>query len=200
MRAHDVLCNSYFAGRSGGEAFSNIFTTDIKSWSIPEWGSSNTCDMYMCRLRHINDPVLSSLKMEGIRLLFYLLIRRNFTNEFPPKYKQNLNASYYNGSKLSYRPNIIRMRLFYCKDYNNSTLFLEVLHLLLTYQTNSLIPHLTALCLSSTTPSVSKTATRVSRHLFVRSFHTYWWNQNVIKSNDLFRQTTTTYTVISTLV
>jgi hypothetical protein len=32
--------------------------------------SSNTCDMYMCRLRHINDPVLSSLKMESIRLLF----------------------------------------------------------------------------------------------------------------------------------
>jgi hypothetical protein len=29
-----------------------------------------TCDMYMCRLRHINDPVLSSLKMEGIRLFF----------------------------------------------------------------------------------------------------------------------------------
>jgi hypothetical protein len=51
------------------EAFSNIFTTDTKSWSIPDWGSSNMCDMYMCRLRHINDPVLSSLKMEGIRLL-----------------------------------------------------------------------------------------------------------------------------------
>jgi hypothetical protein len=31
-----------------------------------------TCDMYMCRLSHINDPVLSSLKMEGIRLLFSL--------------------------------------------------------------------------------------------------------------------------------
>jgi hypothetical protein len=30
--------------------------------------SSNTCDMYMCRLRHINDPVLSSIKMEGIRV------------------------------------------------------------------------------------------------------------------------------------
>jgi hypothetical protein len=30
--------------------------------------NSNTCDMYMCRLRHIHDPVLSSLKMEGIRL------------------------------------------------------------------------------------------------------------------------------------
>jgi hypothetical protein len=29
-----------------------------------------TCDMYMCRLRHIHDPVLSSLKMEGIHLLY----------------------------------------------------------------------------------------------------------------------------------
>jgi hypothetical protein len=28
-----------------------------------------TCDMYMCHLRHINDPVLSSLKMEGILLI-----------------------------------------------------------------------------------------------------------------------------------
>jgi hypothetical protein len=28
-----------------------------------------TCDMYMCRLRHINDLVLTSLMMEGIRLL-----------------------------------------------------------------------------------------------------------------------------------
>jgi hypothetical protein len=26
-----------------------------------------TCDMYMSDLRHIYDPVLSSLKMEGIR-------------------------------------------------------------------------------------------------------------------------------------
>jgi hypothetical protein len=33
--------------------------------------SSNTCDMYMCRLRHINVSVLLSLKMEGIRLPFY---------------------------------------------------------------------------------------------------------------------------------
>jgi hypothetical protein len=32
-----------------------------------------TYDMYMCRLRHINDPVLSSLKMEGIRLLYFIL-------------------------------------------------------------------------------------------------------------------------------
>jgi hypothetical protein len=30
-----------------------------------------TCDMYMSDLRHIHDPVLSSLKMEGIHLLFF---------------------------------------------------------------------------------------------------------------------------------
>jgi hypothetical protein len=29
-----------------------------------------TCDMYLSDLRHIHDPVLSLLKMEGIRLLF----------------------------------------------------------------------------------------------------------------------------------
>jgi hypothetical protein len=29
-----------------------------------------TCDMYMSDLRHIHDPVLSSFKMEGIRLIF----------------------------------------------------------------------------------------------------------------------------------
>jgi hypothetical protein len=32
-----------------------------------------TCDMYMCRLRHIHDPVFSPLKMEGIRLLFFIV-------------------------------------------------------------------------------------------------------------------------------
>jgi hypothetical protein len=30
-----------------------------------------TCDMYKSSLRHIHDPVLSSLKMKGIRLLFF---------------------------------------------------------------------------------------------------------------------------------
>jgi hypothetical protein len=30
-----------------------------------------TCDMYMSDLRHIHDPVLSSLKMEGIRYTFF---------------------------------------------------------------------------------------------------------------------------------
>jgi hypothetical protein len=32
-----------------------------------------TCDMYMSDLRHIHDPVLSSLKMEGIRLLYFFV-------------------------------------------------------------------------------------------------------------------------------
>jgi hypothetical protein len=32
------------------------------------------CDMYISDLRHIHDPVLSSLKMEGIRLLFYCIL------------------------------------------------------------------------------------------------------------------------------
>jgi hypothetical protein len=36
--------------------------------------SSNTCNMCMSDLRHIHDPVLSSLKMEGIRLLFRELL------------------------------------------------------------------------------------------------------------------------------
>jgi hypothetical protein len=31
-----------------------------------------TCDMYKSSLRHIHDPVLSSLKMKGIGLLFFL--------------------------------------------------------------------------------------------------------------------------------
>jgi hypothetical protein len=30
-----------------------------------------TCDMYMSDLRHTHDPVLSSLNMEGIRLLYF---------------------------------------------------------------------------------------------------------------------------------
>jgi hypothetical protein len=35
-----------------------------------------TCDMYMSDLRHIHDPILSSLKMEGIRY-FYLVVVHN---------------------------------------------------------------------------------------------------------------------------
>jgi hypothetical protein len=32
-----------------------------------------TCDMYMSDLRHIHDPVLSSLKMESIRFFFFTI-------------------------------------------------------------------------------------------------------------------------------
>jgi hypothetical protein len=41
-----------------------------------------TCDMYMSDLRHIHDPVLSSLKMEGIRLLFSNVPENNFFLRF----------------------------------------------------------------------------------------------------------------------
>jgi hypothetical protein len=40
--------------------------------------SINTCNMYMSNLRHIHDPVLSSLMMEGIRLLLFS-VRCDFT-------------------------------------------------------------------------------------------------------------------------
>jgi hypothetical protein len=65
------------------KAFRSIFTTDTKSFiHVTRIAAVHiiftrvgcnlfTCDMYMCHLRHINDPVHSSLKMEGIRL-FYL--------------------------------------------------------------------------------------------------------------------------------
>jgi hypothetical protein len=33
-----------------------------------------TCDMYMCHLRYINDPVLSSLKMEGISFFLSVIV------------------------------------------------------------------------------------------------------------------------------
>jgi hypothetical protein len=74
------------------KAFSSIFTTDTRSWSIPGHASRNearriaamriiftrigctllTCDMYLSDIRHIHDPVHSSLKMEGIRLSFLM--------------------------------------------------------------------------------------------------------------------------------
>jgi hypothetical protein len=54
------------------KSFSSIFTTDTKSFiHVTRIAALHiiftrigcnlfTCDMYMCRLRHINDPVLSS--------------------------------------------------------------------------------------------------------------------------------------------
>jgi hypothetical protein len=87
---------SLVAGRSGGK-LSTVFLnrykiavyTGLRSDSIKNHASRNearritathiiftrisctlfTRDMYMFRLRHINDPVLLSLKMEGIGLL-----------------------------------------------------------------------------------------------------------------------------------
>jgi hypothetical protein len=65
------------------KAFSSIFPTDTKSFIhvtrivamhiiFTHIGCTLfTCDMYMCRLRHINDPVFSSLKMEGIFIYIY---------------------------------------------------------------------------------------------------------------------------------
>jgi hypothetical protein len=35
--------------------------------------NNNMCDMYKSSLKHIHDPVLSSLKMEGIFDFFYVL-------------------------------------------------------------------------------------------------------------------------------
>jgi hypothetical protein len=36
-----------------------------------------TCDIYQFSLRHINDPVLSSLNMEGIRFFYVISIKCN---------------------------------------------------------------------------------------------------------------------------
>jgi hypothetical protein len=39
--------------------------------NITDTHNNNACDKYKSSLRHIHDPVLSSLKMKGIRLLFF---------------------------------------------------------------------------------------------------------------------------------
>jgi hypothetical protein len=64
MRAHNVLYNSYNSRDKPLQLSSCTFCvfTRISCALL-------TCDMYMSDLRHIHDPVLSSLKMEGIRLL-----------------------------------------------------------------------------------------------------------------------------------
>jgi hypothetical protein len=71
------------------KAFSSIFTTDTKSFiHVTRIAAMHiiftrigctlfTCDMYMCCLRHINDSVLSSLKMEGICLLYVPVFGRS---------------------------------------------------------------------------------------------------------------------------
>jgi hypothetical protein len=57
MRAHNVLRNSYNSRDKPLQLSSCTFF----------W----TYYMYKSSLRHIHDPVLSSLKMKGMRLLFF---------------------------------------------------------------------------------------------------------------------------------
>jgi hypothetical protein len=67
MPAHNVLCNSYNSRDKPLQLSSCTFAllfTRIGCTLL-------TCDMYMNDLRHIHDPVLSSLKMEGIRFFIY---------------------------------------------------------------------------------------------------------------------------------
>jgi hypothetical protein len=99
-----VCVVSLVAGRSGRGRFQQYFYnrymivvyTGLISDSIKNHASRNearriaatriiftriscilfACDMYMCGIRHINDPVLSSLKMEGIRFFFLQISSR----------------------------------------------------------------------------------------------------------------------------
>jgi hypothetical protein len=59
---------STFVGAGGGRGSG----TKIKTKANRCGECYLTCDMYKSSLRHIHDLVLSSLKIEGIRLLFYL--------------------------------------------------------------------------------------------------------------------------------
>jgi hypothetical protein len=55
-----------------------------------------TSDMYMSRLRHINDPVLPSLKMECIRLLIFSptpTTPRAHTRTYVTRFKVNISRS-----------------------------------------------------------------------------------------------------------
>jgi hypothetical protein len=86
--AHGARIVGWGVGKQWREkkVFSSIFTTDTKSFiHVTRIAAMHiiftffgctlfTCDMYMCRLRHINDSVLSSLKMEGTRLLYFYLL------------------------------------------------------------------------------------------------------------------------------
>jgi hypothetical protein len=60
-----------------------------------------TCDMYKSSLRHIHDPVLSSLKMKGILYFFY------FNSSVNYKKHDHLKLIYY----ISYRCHDIHCEL-----------------------------------------------------------------------------------------
>jgi hypothetical protein len=63
MRYVSTCVGARVVGRVTGIAAMRIIFTRIGCTLL-------TCDMYMSDLRHIHDPVLSSLKMDSIRLLF----------------------------------------------------------------------------------------------------------------------------------
>jgi hypothetical protein len=54
-----------------------------------------TCDMYMSDLRHIHDPVLSSLKMEGIRSLLSVGMDEKRSLQRKSKHKKQIGRSIY---------------------------------------------------------------------------------------------------------
>jgi hypothetical protein len=60
-----------------------------------------TCDMYMNDLRHIHEPVLSSLKMKGIRLLFL------FTVFLPPPTTRAPTRAYVKHMKVNEMSHVI---------------------------------------------------------------------------------------------
>jgi hypothetical protein len=49
---------------------SRVKRAALQVWPIPT-SMLLTCDMYKSSLRHIHDPVFSSLKMKGIRFILY---------------------------------------------------------------------------------------------------------------------------------
>jgi hypothetical protein len=92
MRANNVLCNSYNIKDKSLQVSSCRFCV-VHSYSfencIAYFHSSKlvfyayrlyflTCDMYMSDLRHIHDPVLSSLKMECIRFFCFTIVLHTY--------------------------------------------------------------------------------------------------------------------------
>jgi hypothetical protein len=59
-------CVGLGSGMGGGRKKTNVLLLCVSVIFL-------TCDMYKSSLRHIHDPVLLSLKMKGIRLLFIIV-------------------------------------------------------------------------------------------------------------------------------
>jgi hypothetical protein len=90
MRAHNVLFNSYNTRPLLCEritCYVTVITVEINHCSFRRVRFFTrigctllTCDMYVSDLRHIREPVLSSLKMEGVRLLFNIAAWNSVVN------------------------------------------------------------------------------------------------------------------------